>query len=184
MIYIYNDYGGTHTTSLAAAFHLGLLKPSPHLSKEEILNVPYFNKLTKKDFGRLIFHGEDENGDRVYTIGRKSCKFLVPALEDLSLMLFELFQEKERIIFSNTSPTVPFVMTIGGGLSRGLGIDSLGVPLLIKGAQRCNPLISELVTHTKKTAYSSSSKEIITLKNDHFKIQNWKPDRQHSPLQS
>ena len=27
MIYIYNDYGGTHTTALAAAYHLKEISP-------------------------------------------------------------------------------------------------------------------------------------------------------------
>ena len=38
MIYIYNDYGGTHTTSLAAAYHLKEIEQSERkLTKEEIL---------------------------------------------------------------------------------------------------------------------------------------------------
>ncbi len=43
MIYIYNDYGGTHPTALAAAYHLDQLPPG-NLTKEQILNVKYFNK--------------------------------------------------------------------------------------------------------------------------------------------
>src|SRR6185312_6835694 len=88
MIYIYNDYGGTHTTSLAAAYHLKQLPQSERkLTKDEILNVNYFNKLTKEDFGRIIFHGMDEEGNSVYTIGRKRNKYVVPAMKDLSLLL-------------------------------------------------------------------------------------------------
>ena len=82
MIFIYNDYGGTHTTSLAAAYHLKKLPTNRVLTKEEILNVDYFNKLTKADFGKLIFHGIDEDGNSVYTIGRKSSKLVVPALKE------------------------------------------------------------------------------------------------------
>ncbi|MDP4105691.1 MAG: DUF3189 family protein, partial [Bacillota bacterium] len=45
MIYIYNDYGGTHTTSMAAAYHLKQLPQSEQkLTTEQILNVKYFNK--------------------------------------------------------------------------------------------------------------------------------------------
>lgn len=45
MIYIYNDYGGTHTTSLAAAYHLKQITQSERkLTTEEILNVKFFNK--------------------------------------------------------------------------------------------------------------------------------------------
>ncbi|KHE67699.1 DUF3189 family protein [Halobacillus sp. BBL2006] len=169
MIYIYNDYGGTHTTSLAAAYHLNLINPSDKpLTSEEVLAVPYFNQLTKKDFGKLIFHGEDEEGHPVYTIGRKTSKLVVPALSDLCHMFMNLFDIDDRIIFSNTSPTVPFVMTMGGMLSRGLGIDSLGVPLLIKGAQKCHPSIHELVKETKRVAHSHSNEKVIVLKNKEF----------------
>ncbi|MGG1687226.1 MULTISPECIES: DUF3189 family protein [Bacillales] len=170
MIYIYHDYGGTHTTSIAAAFHLHLLKPSSlPLTSEEVLAVPFFNKLTKKDAGRLLFHGRDSDGHKVYTIGKKSSKLIVPALYDMTLMLFDHFQVDDQIILSNTSPTVPFVMSIGGGLSRGLGIDTLGVPLLIKGAKKCSPLIYDLVEHTKKQAHQTTEK-VLLLENQHFKI--------------
>ncbi|MBF0707457.1 DUF3189 family protein [Alkalihalobacillus hwajinpoensis] len=170
MIYIYHDYGGTHTTSIAAAFHLHLLKPSSlPLTSEEVLAVPFFNKLTKKDAGRLLFHGRDSDGHKVYTIGKKSSKLIVPALYDMTLMLFDHFQVDDQIILSNTSPTVPFVMSIGGGLSRGLGIDTLGVPLLIKGTKKCSPLIYDLVVHTKKQALQTTEK-VLLLENQHFKI--------------
>ena len=36
------------------------------VNKEEIPNIDYFNKLTKADFGKLIFHGIDEDGHSVY----------------------------------------------------------------------------------------------------------------------
>ncbi|WP_042761668.1 DUF3189 family protein, partial [Streptococcus sobrinus] len=59
MIYIYNDFGGTHTTSLAAAYHFNQLPTNRTLTKEEILAVPYFNQLTTADMGNLIFRGID-----------------------------------------------------------------------------------------------------------------------------
>jgi hypothetical protein len=117
-MYIYNDYGGTHTTSLAAAYHLKQLPQSERkLTSEEILNVKYFNKLTKKEFGKLIFRGIDEDGNSVYTMGHKREKLVVPALKELTLLLEEKFHFNEKIVFSNTSPTVPIAMSIGGYLS-------------------------------------------------------------------
>ncbi|ARI79212.1 DUF3189 family protein [Halobacillus mangrovi] len=169
MIYIYNDFGGTHSTSMAAAYHLNLIDPSDKsLTPEDVLAIPYFNKLTKKDFGKLIFHGEDEKGNFVYTIGRSSSKLVVPALSELCDVFLSLFDLDERIIFSNTSPTVPFVMSIGGILSRGLGIDWLGVPLLIKGAQKCHPTIRQLVDETKRIANFQSTDKVIVLENREF----------------
>ncbi|MGX4669970.1 DUF3189 family protein [Cerasibacillus sp. JNUCC 74] len=168
MIYIYNDYGGTHTTSLAAAYHLKKLPTNRTLTKDEIINVDYFNKLTKEDFGKFIFHGIDEDGNPVYTIGRKNNHLVVPALKNLIELILEKNEVKEKIIFSNTSPTVPFAMTIGGFFSRGLKIDFIGVPLLILGAKQCGKRINQLVEHTKKTA-TSSNKQVLVLENKSFK---------------
>jgi len=170
MIYIYNDYGGTHTTSLAAAYHLKILKQSEQtLTKKEILNVPFFNKLTKQDAGKIIFHGKDENGDAVYTIGRKSSKLVVPALKELAALLQSREHFSEKIIFSNTSPTVPFLMTMGGFFSRGLHIDVIGVPLLVAGAKQCCDNIFRLVEHTKQAAQSSNEESVIVLDNEMYK---------------
>ncbi|KOP81856.1 DUF3189 family protein [Cytobacillus solani] len=169
MIFIYNDYGGTHTTSLAAALHLKIISPSSFpLTKEEILAVPYFNKLTKKDFGKLIFHGKDQDGHLVYTIGRKSQKLVVPSLESLGLMFFEHFNIEERLVFSNTSPTVPTIMSFGGFFSRGLGMDAIGVPLLVQGAKKCLNNIYELVETTKQAALISTEDQIVVLDNKQF----------------
>lgn len=170
MIYIYNDYGGTHTTSMAAAYHLKQLPQSERkLTSEEILNIKYFNKLTKKDFGKLIFHGNDEDGNSVYTIGRKRNKLLVPALKELTLLLQKNFHFNEKIVFSNTSPTVPIVMSFGGFFSRGLKIDFIGVPLLIIGAKQCCDNIYRLVEHTKHIGHTSFNENVIILDNEMFK---------------
>lgn len=170
MIYIYNDYGGTHTTSLAAAYHLKQITQSERkLTTEEILNVKFFNKLTKNDSGKIIFHGIDENGDSVYTIGRKSSKLVVPALRDLSLLLKSRHHFEEKIIFSNTSPTVPILMSIGGFFSRGLKIDFIGVPLLVMGAKQCCDNIFRLVENTKQIGKSSNEEQVIILANEIYK---------------
>ncbi|MGM7722328.1 DUF3189 family protein [Metabacillus sp. Hm71] len=170
MIYIYHDFGGTHTTALAAAYHLNILKPSTRtLTKEEILAVPFFNKLTKQDSGKIIFHGIDDEGHSVYTIGRRSSKLVVPALKDLCQILQNKYPFDEKIIFSNTSPTVPFAMTMGGFFSRGLKIDFIGVPLLVKGAQQCCDNIYQLVKATKKIAKETTDQQFIILENQAYK---------------
>lgn len=169
MIFIYNDYGGTHTTSLAAAYHLNKLPTNRQLTKEEILAVDYFNKLKTSDMGKLIFHGLDENGHPVYTVGRGSSKVVVEALKNLSLILQDKYQNNEPIVYSNTSPTVPFSMTMGGLLSRRLKLDAAGVPLLVMGAKKCCNNIRELVIHTKKTAAAKSGTEsVIVIDNKEY----------------
>ena len=167
LIYIYNDFGGTHTTSLAAAYHLQKLPTNRVLTREEILNVPYFNKLEKSDAGRIIFHGKDDEGNSVYTLGRRSSKLVVPALKNLCQILEEQFQIDEKIIFSNTSPTVPFAMTMGGFFSRGLKIDFIGVPLLVAGAKKSCLNIYKLVQNTKHIGSSTHSK-VTVIENKNF----------------
>ena len=168
VIYIYDDYAGTHSTALAAAYHLKKLPVDRKLTKEEILHVDYFNKLTKADFGKIFFHGIDEDGNSVYTIGRKRSKLVIPALENLSVVLQEKYNDHERIIFSNTSPTVPLAMTMGGFFSRGLNIDFIGVPLLILGAKQCCHDILRVVEYTKQTA-KLTNERVIVLDNKNMK---------------
>ncbi|WP_453991526.1 DUF3189 family protein [Bacillus nitroreducens] len=168
MIYIYDDYAGTHSTALAAAYHLKKLPTNRKLTKEEILQVDYFNKLSKDDFGKLIYHGCDEEGNAVYTIGRKRNKLVIPALKNISVLMQQKYGVHEKIIFSNTSPTVPFAMTMGGLFSRGLHIDFIGVPLLVLGAKQCCNNILQLVEYTKEVGRSSNEK-IIVLENKSFK---------------
>ncbi|MCR8645481.1 DUF3189 family protein [Paenibacillus sp. N1-5-1-14] len=161
MIYIYNDYGGTHTTSLAAAYHLNKLPTNRKLTKEEILNVDYFNKLKTSDMGKLIFHGIDDKGNHVYTIGRGASKVVAPSLINLTTLLQEKFNMNEKVIYSNTSPTVPLAMTLGGLLSRRLKIDFIGVPLLVMGAKQCCNKINQLVNNTKEAATSKNDTLIV-----------------------
>ncbi|MFG1732823.1 DUF3189 family protein [Paenibacillus sp. 843] len=169
MIFIYNDYGGTHTTSLAAAYHLNKLPTNRQLTTEEILAVDYFNKLNTSDMGKLVFHGLDENGNPVYTLGRGSSKVVIPALKNLSLILQDKYQNTEPIVYSNTSPTVPLVMTIGGFLTKRLKLSFVGDPLLVAGAKQCCSSIRELVLHTKQTAAARSGTEsVIVMENNNF----------------
>jgi hypothetical protein len=170
VIYIYNDYGGTHTSMMAAAYHLNRLPQSERkLTTKEILNVDYFNKLTHADFGKLIFHGVDEDGNLVYTIGRKRNKLVVPALKELIGVFHEKFQFDEKVIFSNTSPTVPPLMTLGGFFARGIGINFIGVPLLVIGAKQCCDNIYRLVEYTKNVAKMKQNEKVIILENKMFK---------------
>lgn len=168
MIYIYNDFGGTHTTAMAAAYHLKKLDETREPSKEEILGLHLFNKLVYQDRGKFYFHGVDEDGNKVYTVGKGRSKVLIPGIHHLLEMLRHEEVLHEKIILSNTSPTVPFAMTCGGMLSRWLKIDFIGVPLLITGAKQTYKNIVQLVHRTKDVAKTSSS-QIVLLDNQQFK---------------
>lgn len=150
MIIVYNCYGGTHSSILTSAVHLGMLPSDRVPSKEEILNLQYFNKLHYKDMGRLIFHGADGDGNKVYTIGRGTSRALIPALRNLTLEMHKLYNVNEGFAYVNTSGTVPLSMTLGGFFSRGLKIDLIGVPLLAIGARHTYQNIVDLAQKTKQ----------------------------------
>ncbi|WP_369414033.1 DUF3189 family protein [Gracilibacillus salinarum] len=67
-----------------------------------------------------MFHGIDDDEKDVYTIGRRNNKYVVPAIEQVASWLQKRNRTEEKKIISNTSPIVPFVMSIGGILARGL----------------------------------------------------------------
>lgn len=168
MIYIYNCYGGTHSSVLASAYHLNMLDRNRPPTKEEILSIPLFNKLTYGNIGELFYHGTDEDGNSIYTCGRGMEKHMIAALYNLATMLEKEKKLKEKIAFSITSPTVPLAMTLGGLISRWLKVDVIGVPLLIIGAKQSYKKTIRLVDNTKK-ALKNTESQIIILDNTEFK---------------
>lgn len=172
MIFIYNCFAGTHSSALAAAYHLKKIPNDRVPTKEEILNNDIFNKLTPRDMGRIIFHGKDEEGNQVYTVGRGSSKEIVPALKSLLELLEENGVKHDKVIFSNASPTVPLAMTFGGLFSRRFHIDFIGVPLLIKGAKQTYPNTKKLVEKTKEIAQTTSN-TIEVLENKELEVNKW-----------
>jgi hypothetical protein len=163
MIFIYNCYGGTHSSSLAAAIHLKKLPTDRIPTTKEILDTDRFNKLTYKDMGSIIYRGTDEDGNKVFTLGRGTSKALVPSLQNLITILQKDCGLKEKIIMSNMSPTVPPAMTMGGFFSRGLKINFIGVPLLVIGAKQRYKMVINLVNNTRETAKSSPDQVVVLM---------------------
>jgi hypothetical protein len=102
MIYIYNCYGGTHSSILAMAYHLEMLDENREPTEDEILNLPNFNKLVYGNRGELFYYGSDKDGNEVYVVGRGRSKVLIPGLYNLASMLHKQKLLNEKIIFSNT----------------------------------------------------------------------------------
>ena len=165
MIFIYNCYGGTHSSSLASAVHLKKLPTDRIPTKDEILGAEYFNKLKYKDMGRIIYHGVDDEGNKVYSVGRGTSKILIPCLKNLITVLHDECGFNDKIVFSNMSPTVPPIMTLGGFLARGLGMDFIGVPFLVMGAKQTYKKVVEIVNHTRQSA-KTLNEPVLVLMND------------------
>lgn len=161
MIIIYNCYGGTHSSILTSSVHLNILPNNDIPTKEKILELKYFNKLTYKDMGKLILHGVDNEGNKVYSLGRGTSKAIIPALRNLSKELSSMNDNSDSFIYVNTSPTVPLSMTFGGFFSRGLKLDFLGVPLLVRGAKKSYKDVISLCETTKKLCKDYNSSKVI-----------------------
>lgn len=148
MVVIYHDVGGAHSSCVCANIHTNKLKMDKIPSKEEILNLPTFDKIAKADYGRLVYIGTDEFGAKVYTLCRmRSEKFVIPAISDMYQILNG---DMSGFFLANTSPTVNNLMRIGGISSRVLGLVSFGRPIASKGALKGYSQMVALVKTTKE----------------------------------
>lgn len=148
MILIYHDFGGTHTSCVCANIHTNNLPMDRIPEKEEIINLSTFDKITKADYGHLMYIGTDEIGTKVFTLCRKSSKkFVIPAIYDV----YKIFNSSMNGLFlTDTSPTVNNLMRIGGFSSRSLGLISFGRPIVVKGVQKNYLKLVDLVKTTKE----------------------------------
>ncbi len=148
MIVIYHDVGGAHSSCTCANIHTHKLSMDRIPSEEEILKLPTFDKITKADYGRLIYIGTDEFGAKVYTLCRmRSKKFVIPAISDM----YQLSNgDMKGLILADTSPTVNHLMRVGGISSRVFGLVSIGRPIAAKGTVQAYSQMVDLVKTTKE----------------------------------
>lgn len=133
MLIIYHCFGGSHSSVTAAAIHLGLLPCERLPTAAEFLALPYFDARSKGEEGEVKFMGEDSEGNKVYTAGKKK---LGNRFEALLYDLVEVLGiPRQEILLLNTSPLVNYIMRLGGFISRRMGITSLGRPIVIWGTR-------------------------------------------------
>jgi hypothetical protein len=148
MIIIYHDVGGAHSSCVCANIHINKLKMDKIPNEEEILSLPTFDKITKTEYGRLIYIGTDEFGAKVYTLARmRSKKYVIPAISDMYQLLNG---DMNGFFIADTSPTVNNLMRLGGISSRVLGLVSFGRPIVAKGTLQGYTQMAELVKTTKE----------------------------------
>jgi hypothetical protein len=155
MICIYYDFGGTHSSSIAAAIHLKLISADRVPSKDEVMKVPMFDKLSFQDRAKIVYRGTDDEGNKVFTLGHGIHKKMVFCLQNAIYMLHQQYGFNEKLVLSSTAPTVPLSMTFGGFFSRALKLVFIGRPLLIMGARKNFKKIVKLVDTTKNSARSN-----------------------------
>jgi hypothetical protein len=147
MVVIYHDVGGTHSTAVAANIHINKLPMDRIASKDEILNLPTFDKISKNQVGHILYIGSDEFDAKVYTISRKyKPNLVVPAIRDAFIIGG---MKDEDIYIVDTHPTVNLWMKIGGFTSRALGVVSIGRPIVTYGTIKAYEDIAQIVKEVK-----------------------------------
>ncbi|MGE5576690.1 MAG: DUF3189 family protein [Syntrophothermus sp.] len=128
---IYHCYGSSHSSVSAAAIHLGLLPRDRLPTSQELLSIPHFDRTTPNEVGTPFFMGTDRWGDEVYILGRGRAKrFMKNAIK--SLCRIYGFPEQQLLLVDALS-ILNTTTVVGGTLSRGLGLVSLGRPIAALG---------------------------------------------------
>lgn len=148
MIVIYHCVGGAHSSVLAASIHLGLLPVDRKPTKEDILNIPFFDTLSKQEQGKILMKGIDEHGNNVFTLSRQFIPRLkLPSIKDA----YQLGGGKlSDLLLLNTMEPVNWLMKIGGFSSRRLHFVAFGRPIAAYGAAKVYDKIAQIVASTKK----------------------------------
>lgn len=147
MIVIYHDIGGAHSAATAANLHVNVLSPNKIPTKEDLQNLPTFDKIQKKYIGHLIYIGKDEFNASVYTLSRqRSEKIVIPAIKDIYRISNGSL---DGLYLVDTSPSVNMLMKIGGALSRRFKCVSVGRPIVTYGTQKAFKEITSIVSNIK-----------------------------------
>lgn len=110
-----------------------------------MFKLPLFDTQDGVDQGKLYFYGFDENGNQVYVIGRNR------DMEALYLIFCGAGngEAADGVLLVNALPCVPFLLRIGGFISRRLKLPRLGRPLLRAGLRQGYRCVSDLVYRVK-----------------------------------
>lgn len=145
---VYSDYGGAHSTQVAAAVHLGVLPANRVPDKQELMQLPLFDRADSDIHGCLVFMGTDEKGREIYVLGRGPSGITVERAVASGVALAG--GDVGSLRFFETLQCVNLWMRIGGFLSRGLGLSRLGRPLVIHGTRKAYMQIVKLVAQVRQ----------------------------------
>lgn len=151
MVIIYCCYGGTHSSPIAAAIHIGILNSTEIPTAAQILAVCHYDKVESNDRGKVMFVGDDEYGNKIYVCGRGRDKTGIKQAIESGILLAK--GETDDFVFVDTLNAVNIYMRIGGFLSRRLKWIAVGRPLVIWGTQKAFWQLVQIVQKTKKNIY-------------------------------
>ncbi|NLC50763.1 MAG: DUF3189 family protein [Firmicutes bacterium] len=146
MIVVYNCFGGTHSSVIAASLHVGRLPADRLPTPEEIERLPFYDRIPKRMVGSLHYIGTDEDDNEVYALGIGKHKDIV---RKAILSLLKLYNLEEQILLVDASKKLNIITRIGGFTARQLGIVSVGRPLTVYGVRKGYFGFVNLVQETK-----------------------------------
>lgn len=144
----YYCYGSAHSSVISAAIHTGMVGIDKIPTPDEIIHLPHYDKTENPEIGIPFFYGYDEMDNEVYILGMGANKPLV--LNSLHSFLKDCGVSGASYLFVNTLTNVGMKTRIGGFLSRGLGIVSIGRPLTVRGILDAYFEFVKLVMTTKR----------------------------------
>lgn len=146
---IYHCYGGSHSSVMAAALHLGLIPKDRIPTEDELMTIPYYDKTTDADFGSIRFMGIDGFKNEVYVLGKKS---MGDRYSRLLMGVADILGRGGDVLAVNCMNRVNLAMKLGGFGSRRMGAVSLGRPVLVRGSQKAFMELVNLVEITRLRA--------------------------------
>lgn len=144
---IYCCYGSSHSSVVAAAIHLGTLPLSPIPCSLDIMNLPYYDKVTTDELGACTYMGTDDTGCDVYILGTGPARRIVRRAVESIFQLCGVSQDSYMLVDTLTS--IGAVTKIGGFLSRRMGLTRIGRPMTIWGIKRAYPQLASIVARVK-----------------------------------
>lgn len=155
---IYQCYGGSHSSVLAAAIHLGLVDYNIFPSYEDLFALPFFDKTNDDDFGSIRLMGIDELGHEVYVLGKKDFSH---RYSKIFSGIANLLGMEENLLAVDVIGKVNWVMKIGGYSSRKLGLVRVGRFFLYYGTKKSFYEIVSLVENIKPQLGKDNNENIM-----------------------
>ncbi|HHW02966.1 MAG TPA: DUF3189 family protein [Thermoanaerobacterales bacterium] len=140
---IYSCYWGSYLAVVAASLHLGLLKWDDGLSKEKILNLPFFGIIKKEDLGEMILVGTDNRGREVYVMGSKKSGRIIERSLNGFAQIYGM--EKQKVDFIDLINCNNFYTSLGTFMIHKLGFRNAGMTVLIWGIKKSFSRLRNLV---------------------------------------
>ena len=148
MMIIFQCFGGTHTSVAAASIYLERLSRTRRPRLEELLALPYFDRVDNSRIGTLNYMGQDRRHNPVFVLGSGRWRAEVRAA--LSLFYRIGAPETVPVAMVDCSPGMTWPVQGGGFISRRLGLTALGRPLVGRGILQSYPRYVKLVERFEK----------------------------------